>query len=200
LDAKARRFTSLLPPPFAPGLRLIRWKRGCRYSYCWFVAIPHTVPIVVVLVPPRLSRRRVVMTFGPSAGPPNGERVVSPCPTGEHAAPPDVRLRARRQRFLATGFDYHESRGQGWEPVLHIIAGRLERWSDGEVYRGGVERGQLRDRAAFAPVVEPRDVINRCRPETGVFAQVGYAKRHDSDKIAEHLGIGGRNQHTNPGT
>ena len=122
---------------------------------------------------------RVVVTFGPSTGPANGKWVITTRPTGDHAAPPDVRARARRQRFLASLVD----RRRWWdrEPVLHVIivVVRLRQWGDGEMYRGCVERGQLRSQAAFAvPVVEPFNVVDRRKPESGVIAQVGDAKRH----------------------
>ena len=133
---------------------------------------------------------RVVVTFAPSAGPANSERVVSPRPTSEHATPPDVRARTRRQRFFTIGVGRHWDRGR--EPILHVVVIRLWRRGDGKVYRGRVERGQLRNRAAFAgPIVEPRDVVDLRGPEGRVLTQVGDAKRYKRDKVPEHLGMGG---------
>ena len=135
---------------------------------------------------------RVVVTFAPSAGPANGERVVATCPTGEHGAPPDLRARARRQRFIASLVGRHRRHGR--KPVLYVVVVRLWQWGDGEVYRGCVERGQLWNRAAFAvPVVEPCNVVDRRQPEGRVLAQVGDAKRHKRNKVPKHWGwAGGR--------
>ena len=146
--------------PSTPRLREVRGERGRRYS-CRLVPIP-------IVISPRRGRRseaRVVVITGPSAGPANGERVVAPRPTGEHAAPPDV---WRRQWLLATGL--------GRESIFHvgICRGLRERRGEGEVYWGRVERGQLRNRGAFA-FVEPCHVVYWRGPERRVCAQVGHA-------------------------